>query len=173
MIKLLKDTSKSITNANYNEFSFVLTILSVMSIIVFIMITGVGYFATTPEEMGNLSHIAPPGAKVWLIGLIAVIISTVFGIFTLFANSQYTSNDDRRFLVAVYFWVFATCSGTLLMIAPFILLYDFVKHLFYAINFCLEHFFMLFAPRKTKEKMIVREKTEKEMISTYNNFLKN
>lgn len=173
MIKLLKDTSKSITDANYNEFSFILTILSVMGIIVFIMITGVGYFATTPEEMGNLSHIAPPGAKVWLIGFIAVIISTVFGIFTLFAHSQYTSNDDRRFLVAVYFWVFATCSGALLMVAPFILLYDFVKHLFYAVNFCLERFFMLFAPRKTKEKMIVKEKTEKEMISTYNNFLKN
>ena len=62
MIKLLKDTSKSITNANYNEFSFVLTILSVMSIIVFIMITGVDYFATSPEEMGNLSLVAPSGA---------------------------------------------------------------------------------------------------------------
>lgn len=173
MIKLLKDTSKSITNANYNEFSFVLTILSVMSIIVFIMITGVGYFATTPEEMGNLSHIAPPGDKVWLIGLIVVIISIIFSIFTLFADSQYKTSDDRRFLVAVYFWVFATCSGALLIVVPFILLYDFVKHLFYATNFCLEHFFMLFAPRKTKEKMIVREKTEKEMISTYNNFLKN
>ena len=173
MIKLLKDTSKSITDANYNEFSCVLTILSVVSIFVFIMITGVGYFATTPEEMGNLSHIAPPGAKVWLIGLIAVIISTVFGIFTLFANSQYTSNDDRRFLVAVYFWVFATCSGALLIVMPFILLYDFVKHLFYATNFCLERFFMSFAPRKPKEKMIVQEKTEKEMINMYNNFLRN
>lgn len=173
MIKLLKDTSKSITNANYNEFSFVLTILSVMNIIVFIMTTGVGYFATTPEEMGNLSHIAPPGAKVWLIGLIAVIISTVFGIFTLFANSQYTSDDDRRFLVAVYFWVFTTCSGAFLIIAPFILLYDFTRYLFYATNFCLEHFFMLFAPRKTKRKNDCSGKTEKEMISTYNNFLKN
>lgn len=173
MIKLLKDTSKSITDANYNEFSFVLTILSVMSIIVFIMITGVGYFATTPEEMGNLSHIAPPGAKVWLIGLIAVIISTVFGIFTLFANSHYKEDGNRRFLVAVYFWIFATCSGALLMVAPFILLYDFAKYLFYAVNFCLERFFMLFTPRKTKEKMIVQEKTEKEMINMYNNFLRN
>ena len=66
MIKLLKDTSKSITDANYNEFSCVLTILSVVSIFVFSIFTGIGYFATTPEEMGNLSHIAPPGAKVWL-----------------------------------------------------------------------------------------------------------
>ena len=173
MIKILKDTGKSITDANYNEFSYVLTDLSVMCIIVFSVITGVGYFATTPEEMGNLSLVAPPGAKVWLIGLIIVIISIIFGIFTLFADSQYTSNDDRRFLVAGYFWVFATCSGALLMVAPFILLYDFTRYLFYAVNFCLEHFFMLFAPRKTKEKMIVREKTEKEMISTYNNFLKN
>lgn len=81
--------------------------------------------------------------------------------------------DDRRFLVAGYFWVFATCSGALLMVAPFIFLYDFTKYLFYAVNFCLEHFFMLFASRKTKEKMIIREKTEKEMISTYNNFLRN
>ena len=151
MIKLLKDTSKSITDANYNEFSCVLTVLSITCSVVFGVITGISYFATTPEEIGNLSHVAPPGDKVWLIGLIIVITSIVFGIFALFA----------------------TCSGTLLMIAPFILLYDFVKHLFYAINFCLEHFFMLFAPRKTKEKMIVREKTEKEMISTYNNFLKN
>ena len=173
MIKLLKDTSKSITDANYNEFSYALTVLSVMSIVVFSVITGVGYFATTPEEMGNLSLVAPPGAKVWLIGLIMVIISIIFGVFTLFADSQYTSNDDRRFLVAGYFWVFATCSGALLIVAPFILLYDFTRYLFYAVNFCLEHFFMLFAPRKTKEKMIVREKTEKEMISTYNNFLRN
>ena len=173
MINLLKDTSKSITDANYNEFSYALTVLSVMSIVVFSVITGVGYFATTPEEMGNLSLVAPPGAKVWLIGLITVIISIVFGVFTLFADSQYTSNDDRRFLVAGYFWVFATCSGALLMVAPFILLYDFTRYLFYAVNFCLEHFFMLFAPRKTKEKMIVREKTEKEMINTYNNFLRN
>ena len=173
MIKILKDTSKSITDANYNEFSYALTVLSVMSIVVFSVITGVGYFATTPEEMGNLSLVAPPGAKVWLIGLIMVIISIIFGIFTLFADSQYTSNDDRRFLVAGYFWVFATCSGALLMVAPFILLYDFTRYLFYAVNFCLEHFFMLFAPRKTKEKMIVREKTEKEMINTYNNFLRN
>ena len=173
MIKILKDTGKSITDANYNEFSYVLTDLSVMCIIVFSVITGVGYFATTPEEMGNLSLVAPPGAKVWLIGLIIVIISIIFGIFTLFADSQYTSNDDRRFLVAGYFWVFATCSGALLMVAPFILLYDFTRYLFYAVNFCLEHFFMLFAPRKTKEKMIVKEKTEKEMISTYNNFLRN
>ena len=173
MIKILKDTSKSITDANYNEFSYALTVLSVMCIVVFSVITGVGYFATTPEEMGNLSLVAPPGAKVWLIGLIMVIISIIFGIFTLFADSQYTSNDDRRFLVAGYFWVFATCSGALLMVAPFILLYDFTRYLFYAVNFCLEHFFMLFAPRKTKEKMIVREKTEKEMINTYNNFLRN
>ena len=173
MIKLLKDTSKSITDANYNEFSYALTVLSVMSIVVFSVITGVGYFATTPEEMGNLSLVAPPGAKVWLIGLIMVIISIIFGVFTLFADSQYTSNDDRRFLVAGYFWVFVTCSGALLIVAPFILLYDFTRYLFYAVNFCLEHFFMLFAPRKTKEKMIVKEKTEKEMISTYNNFLKN
>ena len=173
MIKLLKDTSKSITNANYNEFSFVLTILSVMSIIVFIMITGVGYFATTPEEMGNLSHIAPPGDKVWLIGLVIVITSIVFGIFALFANSHYRTGDNRRFLVAVYFWIFAIYSGTLLMVAPFILLYDFVKYLFYAVNFCLERFFMLFTPRKNKRKMIVREKTEKEMINMYNNFLRN
>ena len=173
MIKLLKDTGKSITDANYNEFSYALTVLSVMCIVVFSVITGVGYFATTPEEMGNLSLVAPPGAKVWLIGLIMVIISIIFGVFTLFADSQYTSNDDRRFLVAGYFWVFATCSGALLMVAPFILLYDFTRYLFYAVNFCLEHFFMLFAPRKTKEKMIVKEKTEKEMISTYNNFLRN
>ena len=54
MIKLLKDTGKSITDANYNEFSFILTILSVMGIIVFIMITGVGYFATTPEEINKI-----------------------------------------------------------------------------------------------------------------------
>ena len=173
MIKLLKDTGKSITDANYNEFSYALTVLSVMCIVVFSVITGVGYFATTPEEMGNLSLVAPPGAKVWLIGLIMVIISIIFGIFTLFADSQYTSNDDRRFLVAGYFWVFATCSGALLMVAPFILLYDFTRYLFYAVNFCLEHFFMLFAPRKTKEKMKKKKKTEKEMISTYNNFLRN
>ena len=173
MIKLLKDTSKSITDANYNEFSFVLTILSVMSIIVFIMITGVGYFATTPEEMGNLSHIAPQGDKVWLIGLVMEITSIVFGIFALFANSHYRTGDNRRFLVAVYFWIFAIYSGTLLMVAPFILLYDFVKYLFYAVNFCLERFFMLFTPRKNKRKMIVREKTEKEMINMYNNFLRN
>lgn len=173
MIKLLKDTGKSITDASYNEFSYALTVLSVLCIVVFSVITGVGYFATSPEEMGNLSLVAPPGAKVWLIGLIMVIISIIFGIFTLFADSQYTSNDDRRFLVAGYFWVFATCSGALLMVAPFILLYDFTRYLFYAVNFCLEHFFMLFAPRKTKEKMIVKEKTEKEMISTYNNFLRN
>lgn len=173
MIKLLKDTSKSITDANYNEFSCVLTILSVVSIFVFSIFTGIGYFATTPEEMGNLSHIAPPGAKVWLIGLISVIISTVFGIFTLFADSHYKEDGNRRFLVAVYFWIFATCSGALLMVAPFILLYDFAKYLFYAVNFCLERFFMLFTPRKTKEKMIVQEKTEKEMINMYNNFLRN
>lgn len=173
MIKLLKDTGKSITDANYNEFSYALTVLSVMCIVVFSVITGVGYFATSPEEMGNLSLVAPPGAKVWLIGLIMVIISIIFGIFTLFADSQYTSNDDRRFLVAGYFWVFATCSGALLIVAPFILLYDFTRYLFYTVNFCLEHFFMLFAPRKTKEKMIIKEKTEKEMISTYNNFLRN
>lgn len=173
MIKLLKDTSKSITNANYNEFSCVLTVLSITCSVVFGVITGISYFATTPEEIGNLSHVAPPGDKVWLIGLIIVITSIVFGIFALFADSHYKEDGNRRFLVAVYFWVFATCSGTLLMVAPFILLYDFVKHLFYAINFCFEHFFMLFAPRKTKEKMIVREKTEKEMISTYNNFLRN
>ena len=173
MIKLLKDTSKSITDTSYNEFSYALTILSVMGIIVLSVVTGVGYFATTPTEMGNLSLIDPPGAKVWLIGLIIVIISIVFGVFTLFADSQYKAGDDRRFLVTGYFWVFATCSGALLIVAPFILFYDFTKCLFYAVNFCLEHFFMLFAPRKTKEKMIVREKTEKEMINTYNNFLRN
>ena len=173
MIKLLKNTNKSITDANYNEFPCILTILSITFSVVFIVITGISYFVTIPEEIGNLSLVAPPGDKAWLIGLIIVITSIVFGIFALFADSHYKKGDNRRFLVAVYFWIFATCSGTLLMIAPFILLYDFVKHLFYAINFCLEHFFMLFAPRKTKEKMIVREKTEKEMISTYNNFLKN
>lgn len=173
MIKLLKDTSESITDTSYNEFSYALTILSVMGIIVLSVITGAGYFSTSPEEMGKLTLIAPPGDKVWLIGLIIVIISIVFGIFTLFADSQYKANDDRRFLVAGYFWVFATCSGALLVVTPFILLYDFIKCLFYAVNFCLEHFFMLFAPRKTKEKMIVREKTEKEMINTYNNFLRN
>ena len=173
MINLLKDTSKSITDTNYNEFSYALMILSIMGIIVFGIVTSVGYFATSPEEMGNLSLITQPGDKIWLIGLISVIISVIFGIFTLFADSQYKVNDDRRFLVAGYFWVFATCSGALLMVAPFILLYDVSKYLFYAVNFCLEHFFMLFAPRKTKEKMIVREKTEKEMINTYNNFLRN
>lgn len=173
MIKLLKDTSKSITDTNYNEFSYALMILSIMGIIVFGVITSVGYFTTTQVEMGNLSLIAQPGDKIWLIGLIIVIISVIFGIFTLFADSQYKVNDDRRFLVAGYFWVFATCSGALLMVAPFILLYDITKYLFYAVNFCLEHFFMLFAPRKTKEKMIIREKTEREMINTYNNFLRN
>ena len=173
MIKLLKNINKSITDANYNEFSCVLTVLSITCSVVFGSITGISYFVTTPEEIGNLSHVAPPGDKVWLIGLIIVITSIVFGIFALFANSHYKKGDNRRFLVAVYFWVFATCSGTLLMVAPFILLYDFVKYLFYAINFCLEHFFMLFAPRKTKEKMIVREKTEKETINIYNNFLRN
>ena len=53
MIKLLKDTSKSITNANYNEFSFVLTILSVMSIIVFIMITGRWLFCYNSRRNGQ------------------------------------------------------------------------------------------------------------------------
>lgn len=173
MIKLLKDTSKSITDANYNEFSCVLTVLSITCSVVFSVNTGISYFVTIPEKIGNLSHVAPPGDKVWLIGLIIVITSIVFGIFALFADSHYKKGDNRRFLVAVYFWVFATCSGTLLMVAPFILLYDFVKYLFYAVNFCLERFFMLFTSRKTKEKMIVQEKTEKEMISTYNNFLKN
>lgn len=173
MIKLLKDTSKSITDANYNEFSCVLTVLSITCSDVFGVITGINYFATTPEEIGNFSHVAPPGDKVWLIGLIIVITSIVFGIFALFADSHYKEDGNRRFLVAVYFWIFATCSGALLMVAPFILLYDFAKYLFYAVNFCLERFFMLFTPRKTKEKMIVQEKTEKEMISTYNNFLKN
>ena len=165
MIKLLKNTNKSITDANYNEFPWVLAVLSITFSVVFIVITGISYFVTIPEEIGNLSLVAPPGDKVWLIGLIVVIISIVFGIFTLFADSHYRAGDDRRLLVVVYFWVFATCSGALLIIAPFILLYDFAKYLFYAANFCLEHFFMLFAPRKTKEKMIVREKTEKEMIS--------
>ena len=108
MIKLLKDTSKSITDANYNEFSYALTVLSVMGIIVLSIITGVDYFATTPVEMGNLSLIAQPGDKIWLIGLIIVIISIVFGVFTLFADSHYKADDDRRFLVAGYFWVFAT-----------------------------------------------------------------
>ena len=173
MIKLLKDTNKSITDANYNEFLYVLTVLSITCSVVFIVITCISYFAITPEEIGDLSHIAPPVAKVWLIGLIAAIISIVFGIFVLFANSHYKKGDKRRFLGAVYFWIFATCGGALLMVAPFILLYDFAKYLFYAVNFCLERFFMLFSPRKTKEKMIVQEKTEKEMIDTYNNFLKN
>lgn len=173
MIKLLKNTNKSITDANYNEFPCVLPVLSITFSVVFIVITGISYFVTIPEKIGNLSHVAPPGDKVWLIGLIIVITSIVFGIFALFADSHYKKGDNRRFLVAVYFWIFATCSGALLMVASFILLYDFAKYLFYAVNFCLEHFFMLFAPRKTKEKMIVREKTEKEMISTYNNFLKN
>lgn len=80
MIKLLKDTSKSITDANYNEFSCVLTVLSITCSVVFGVITGISYFATTPEEIGNLSHVAPPGDKVWLIGLIIVITSIVFGI---------------------------------------------------------------------------------------------
>ena len=35
MIKLLKDTSKSITDANYNEFSCVLTVLSITCSVVF------------------------------------------------------------------------------------------------------------------------------------------
>ena len=173
MIKLLKNANSSIIDNSYSEFTYILMILSVMGIHVFGTIAAGAYFAPTTEAMGSLIHIAPPGDKIWLIGLIAVIISTVFGIFTLFANSQYTSNDDRRFLVAVYFWVFATCSGALLIVMPFILLYDFVKHLFYATNFCLERFFMSFAPRKPKEKMIVQEKTEKEMINMYNNFLRN
>ena len=173
MIKLFKDTNKSIIDVNYNEFLFVLTVLSITCSVVFSVITCISYFATTPEEIGDLSLVAPPGAKVWLIGLILVITSIVFGIFVLFANSHYKKGDNRRFLVAVYFWIFATCSGALLMVAPFILLYDFAKYLFYAVNFCLERFFMLFSPRKTKEKMMVREKTEKEMINMYNNFLKN
>lgn len=172
MIKLLKDTSKSITDANYNEFSYALMVLSVISIFVFSVLTGVSYFAS-PEKMGKLVLIAPHGDKIWLIGLIIEITSIVFGLFTLFADSHYGANDERRFLVVGYFWVFATCSGALLMVAPFILLYDITKYLFYAINFCFEHFFMLFAPRKTKEKMIVRKKTEREMINTYNNFLRN
>ena len=173
MIKLLKDTSKSITDASYNDFSYALTILSVMGIIVFSVVTGVSYFVASPEEMGKLMLIAPSGDKIWLIGFIIVIISVVFGIFTLFADSHYNAGDDRRFLVTGYFWVFTTCSGALLVVTPFILLYDFTKYLFYAVNFCFEHFFMLFAPRKTKEKMIIQEKTEKEMISTYNRFLRN
>ena len=173
MIKLLKNTNKSITDANYNEFPWVLAVLSITFSVVFIVITGISYFVTIPEEIGNLSLVAPPGAKVWLIGLIIVITSIVFGIFALFADSHYKKGDNRRFLVAVYFWIFATCSGALLIVASFILLYDFAKYLFYAVNFCLERFFMLFTPRKTKEKMIVQEKTEKEMINIYNNFLRN
>ena len=173
MFTLLKNTSKSITAASYNDFSYALMILSVMGIIVFGVVTGVSYFAATPEEMGKLTLIGPPGDTKWLIGLIIILTSVIFGVFTLFADSHYASNDDRRFLVAGYFWVFATCSGALLVVAPFILLYDFTKYLFCAINFCLEHFFMLFAPRKTKEKMIVQAKTEKEMIRTYNSFLRN
>lgn len=94
MIKLLKDTSKSIIDTSYNEFSYALTILSVIGIIVFGAITGAGYFATTPVEMGKFSYIAPPGDKVWLIGLIIVIISIIFGIFTLFADSHYKADDD-------------------------------------------------------------------------------
>ena len=173
MIKLLKNTNKSITDANYNEFPCVLAVLSITFSVVFSVITGICYFVITPEEIGNLSLVAPPGAKVWLIGLIIVITSIVFGIFALFADSHYKKGDNRRFLVAVYFWIFATCSGALLIVASFILLYDFAKYLFYAVNFCLERFFMLFTPRKTKEKMIVQEKTEKEMINMYNNFLRN
>lgn len=173
MIEIIKKANSSIIDTSYSEFTCILMILSVMDILVFGTITAGAYFATTTEAMGGLIHIASPGDKIWLNGLIMVITSIVFGIFALFADSHYKKGDNRRFLVAVYFWVFATCSGTLLMVAPFILLYDFVKYLFYAINFCLEHFFMLFAPRKTKEKMIVREKTEKEMINIYNNFLRN
>ena len=173
MINLLKDANSSIIDTSYSEFTCILTILSVMGILVFGTIAAGAYFAPTTEAMGSLIHIAPQGDKIWLIGIIIVITSIVFGIFTLFADSQYKTSDDRRFLVAVYFWVFATCSGALLIVVPFILLYDFVKHLFYATNFCLERFFMSFAPRKPKEKMTVREKTEKEMINIYNNFLKN
>lgn len=172
MIKLLKDTSKSITESDFNDFSYSLLVISVITIIVFGVITSVGYFAD-PEEMGKLTLIAPHGDKIWLIGFISVMTSIVFGVFTLFADSHYDANDDRRFLVAGYFWVFVICSGALLIVAPFILLYDFTKYLFYAINFCLEHFFMLFAPRKTKEKRIVQVKTEKEMINSYNYFLRN
>lgn len=172
MIKLLKDTNKSIIEYDFNDFSYSLMVISVITIIVFGVITSVGYFAS-PEEMGKLTLIAPHGDTKWLIGFISVMISIVFGVFTLFADSHYKADDERRFLVAGYFWVFTICSGALLIVAPFILLYDFTKYLFYAINFCFEHFFMLFAPRKTKEKMIVQEKTEKEMINTYNNFLRN
>ncbi len=173
MIKLLKDANSSIIDTSYSEFTCILTILSVMDILVFGTISAGAYFAATAEAMGGLIHIASPGDKIWLNGLIIVITSIVFGIFALFADLHYKEGDNLRFLVAVYFWVFATCSGALLIVVPFILLYDFVKHLFYATNFCLERFFMSFAPRKPKEKMTVREKTEKEMISTYNNFLKN
>ena len=173
MIEIIKKANSSIIDTSYSKFTCILMILSVMDILVFGTITAGAYFATTTEAMGSLIHIASPGDKIWLNGLIIVITSIVFGIFALFADLHYGANDDRRFLVAVYFWAFVTCSGALLMVAPFILLYDFVKYLFYAINFCLEHFFMLFAPRKTKEKMIVREKTEKEMINIYNNFLRN
>jgi len=173
MFALLKDTSKSIIDNSYNEFSYLLMILSVLGIIVFGVITGVSYFAATPEEMGKLSLIGPPGATQWLIGFIIIIASIIFGVFTLFADSHYAVGDDRRFLVAGYFWVFATCSGALVIVTPFILLYDISKGLFCIINFCFEHFFMLFAPRKTKEKMIVQAKTEKDMIRNYNSFLRN
>lgn len=173
MIELIKTASKSIINTDYGELTYALITLSGMSIVVFGVITGFCYFITAPEDIGIFIHIAPPGDKIWLIVFISTIISIVFGIFTLFADSHYAVNDDRRFLVAIYFWIFTTCSGTLPMILPFILLYDLIKYLFCVFNFCLEHLFMLFAPRKTKEKMIVPEKTEKEMINTYNNFLKN
>lgn len=173
MFTLLKDTCKSIINDDYDDLAYTLIIFSIISIVVLGAITGVSYFAKTPEHIGALANIAGPGNKIWLIGFITIIVSIIFGIFTLFADSKYEVDDDKRFLVIGYFWVFSICSGSVAVIFPIIFVYFLIKYLFYIINFCLEHFFMLFAPRKTKEKMIVREKTEKEMISTYNNFFKN
>lgn len=173
MLKLLKDTSKSIIDDNYDDLAYTLIIFSIISILALGIITSVCYFAATPEYIGALAHIAEPGDKLWLIGFITIIVSIIFGIFTLFADSEYAVGDDKRFLVTGYFWVFSICSGSVAVIFPIIFIYFLIKYLFYIINFCFEYFFMLFAPRKTKEKMIVREKTEKEMISTYNNFLRN
>lgn len=173
MFTLLKDTSKSIIADNYNDLAYVLIIFSIISILVLGVITGVSYFAATPEDMGALAHIAAPGDKIWLIGFISIIVSVIFGIFTLFADTKYAVGDEKRFLVTMYFWVFAICSGSVAVIFPIIFGYFLIKYLFFIINFSLEHFFMLFASTKTKEKMIVQEKTEKEMIRTYNSFLRN
>lgn len=173
MIKLIRNTNRSIIDNDYNNFACVLVCLSIISIVIFGVFTGGSYFVATPESMGKLTLIAPPNDKIWLIGFITIITSAIFGIFTIFADYHYGTYDDRRFLVAWYFWIFVACSGALLIVTPFILLYVFTKYLFCAVNFCFEHFFLLFAPRKTKEKMIVQTKTEKEMIKTYNNLLRN